>query len=107
MLKNKGKIIFTLMFVLVAGLLFATTAFAVEGENITIQFYNSSGNAVDTSITTAQIQSGEAQIIGGRTVKLPTKDVTNGSSFNWRADDGSCWEGGSTVTFYWSCGGRK
>lgn len=100
MLKNRGKILLTLMLMLVVGVLFATASFALKGENITIQFYNSSGNAIDTGINTSQIVQGEAQILGGNTVRLPTKDVAEGSSFNWRTDDGRCWEGGSIVTFY-------
>ncbi len=99
MLRNKGKILFTLMLILVVGVLFATATFAVEGKDITIQFLTS-GNALDKNINTSQIVQGEAQILGGNTLRLPTKDVATGSSFNWRSEDGRCWEGGSTVTFY-------
>ena len=53
MLRNKGKILFTLMLILVVGVLFATATFAVEGKDITIQFLTS-GNALDKNINTSQ-----------------------------------------------------
>ena len=99
MMKNKGKLLIILLLTMIVGVLFATTAFALEGENISVKFYTT-GGALDKNINTSQIVQGEAQIVGGQTVKLPTKDVADGQSFNWRTEDGRCWEGGATVTFY-------
>ena len=99
MLKGKGKILVTLMLVLLFGALFATMAFALEGENITITFYTS-GNTVDKSINTNGIVEGEISLSGGQTLTLPTKGVEEGKSFNWRTADGQAWEGGTTVKFY-------
>lgn len=100
MLKARGKIILTLMLALIVGVLFAVTAFAVEGADIRIQFYDSNGNNVDGSITTNGIVKGVIDIKGGQSVKLPTKNVAAGKSYNWRSDDGRAWEGGTTVVFY-------
>ena len=77
-----------------------TMVSALEGESITVQFYNQNGNAVDKTINSNGIVEGEITLLGGQSVKLPTKNVTAGSSFNWRTEDGRAWEGGSTVTFY-------
>ena len=38
MLKARGKILLTLMLALIVGVLFAVTAFAVEGADIKIEF---------------------------------------------------------------------
>ena len=95
MLKNKGKILITLTLVLLFGALFATMAFALQGENITITFYTS-GNTVDKSYG----NEGVVSLIGGKSYTLPTKAVEEGKSFNWRTSDGQTWEGGTTVTFY-------
>ncbi len=99
MLRSKGKIILTLVLTLLFGALLITAVSALEGENITIQFYTT-GNAIDKSINTNGIVEGEISIVGGKTVKLPSRDVETGKSFNWRTEDGRAWEGGSTVTFY-------
>ena len=95
MLKNKGKILVTLMLVLLFGALFATMAFALQGENITITFYTS-GNTIDKSFG----NEGTVDLTGGQDYKLPTKAVEAGKSFNWRTADGQTWEGGTTVKFY-------
>ena len=88
MLKARGKIILTLMLALIVGVLFAVTAFAIEGADIRIQFYDSNGNNVDGSITTNGIVKGVIDIKGGQSVKLPTKNVAAGKSYNWRSEDG-------------------
>ncbi len=95
MIKNKGKIFITIMLVLLFGALFATMAFALEGDSITIAFYNS-GNTIDKSYG----DEGYVSLIGGQSYKLPTKEVGEGQSFNWRTADGQAWEGGTEVTFY-------
>ena len=100
MLKAKGKIILTLLLTVIFGVMLVTMVSALEGDSITIQFYNQNGNAVDKTINSNGIVEGEITIKGGQSVKLPTKNVTAGSSFNWRTEDGRAWEGGSTVTFY-------
>ena len=100
MLKTKGKIILTLLLSLIFGVMLVTMVSALEGESITVQFYNQNGNAVDKTINSNGIVEGEITLLGGQSVKLPTKNVTAGSSFNWRTEDGRAWEGGSTVTFY-------
>lgn len=100
MLKAKGKVILTLLLTIIFGVMLVTMVSALEGDSITIQFYNKNGNAVDKTINSNGIVEGEITIVGGQTVKLPTSNVTAGSSFNWRTEDGRAWEGGSTVTFY-------
>ena len=100
MLKAKGKILLTLLLTIIFGVMLVTMVSALEGERVTIQFYNDSGNYVDKTINTNGIIEGEISILGGETVKLPNKDVAAGKSFNWYTKDGRAWEGGATVTFY-------
>lgn len=99
MMKTKGKIILTLLLTLIVGVLFATLVYAAPSGMITIEFYTSQ-NALDKDINTNDIAEGVASIERGQQLKLPTKTVSTGSSFNWRTEDGRAWEGGSTVTFY-------
>ncbi len=99
MLKTKGKVILTLLLTLIVGVLFAFTISAAGNDLITIEFYTT-GNALDKSINTNGIVEGSIDIPRGQTVRLPSKTVATGSSFNWRTEDGRAWEGGSVVTFY-------
>lgn len=99
MLKTKGKVILTLFFTLIVGVLFAFTISAAQNDLITIEFYTT-GNALDKSINTNGIVEGSIDIERGKTVRLPSKTVATGNSYNWRTEDGRAWEGGSIVTFY-------
>lgn len=95
MFKNKGKILLTAILVLLMGVLFASISFALEGDSITITFYNS-GNNVDKNYG----NDGTVSLTAGQPYTLPDKDVEEGKSFNWRSQNGQAWEGGTEVTFY-------
>ena len=99
MIKTKGKVILTLVLTLIVGVLFALSISAAENSLVTIEFYTT-GNALDKSINTNGIVEGTINIERGKTVRLPSKTVATGSSYNWRTEDGRAWEGGSIVTFY-------
>ena len=94
---------------LILGALFATMAFALKDDAITIQFYNSGNNEdksrnedaiVDGELIQKGISEGKISLKGGQTLKLPTGTADKGYSFSWHTDDGQAWEGGTTVTFY-------
>ena len=95
MFKNKGKILLTAILVLLMGVLFASISFALEGDSITITFYNS-GNNIDKNYG----NDGTVSLIAGQSYTLPDKDVEEGKSFNWRSQNGQAWAGGTEVTFY-------
>lgn len=91
MRKYRNKIVLTLALVLLFAAVLATSAFALQGEEISITYGTATG--IEHSYPSVST-------IGGNSVTLPAGTTEKGYSYHWVAPDGSTYVGGSSVVFY-------